>query len=206
MKDIILLKQGEVVLKGLNKRYFEQKLLANIRKRLKPLGNFRVYCVQSTVYVEPEDEAADMDEAFEAMRRVFGIIALTRAAACEKDEDAIFEKAREYLREDMLAAKSFKVETRRPDKSFHMTSIQLSQYVGGLLADAYPHTRVAVRHPELVVQLEVRASAAYVSSGGARGRRPGGGRNQFGPGYRAGECGAGRQKSQGSGPAGGQTW
>ena len=67
MKDIILLKQGEVVLKGLNKRYFEQKLLANIRKRLKQIGNFHVYCVQSTVYVEPEDESADMDAAFEAI-------------------------------------------------------------------------------------------------------------------------------------------
>ena len=162
LKDIILLKQGEVVLKGLNKRYFEQKLLANIRKRLKQIGNFRVYCVQSTVYVEPEDDAADMDEAFEAMRHVFGIIALTRAAACEKNEDAIFEKAREYLREDMENAASFKVETRRSDKSFHMTSIQLSQYVGGLLADAFPDTRVDVRHPELVVHLEVRDYAAYV--------------------------------------------
>ena len=118
MKDIILLKQGEVVLKGLNKRYFEQKLLANVRKRLKPLGNFHVYCVQSTVYVEPEDDAADMDAAFEAMKHVFGIIALTRAAACEKNEDAIFEKAREYLREDMENAASFKVESRRSDKSF----------------------------------------------------------------------------------------
>ena len=162
LKDIILLKQGEVVLKGLNKRYFEQKLLANIRKRLKQIGNFRVYCVQSTVYVEPEDDAADMDEAFEAMRHVFGIIALTRAAACEKNEDAIFEKAREYLREDMENAARFKVETRRSDKSFHMTSIQLSQYVGGLLADAFPDTRVDVRHPELVVHLEVRDYAAYV--------------------------------------------
>ncbi len=162
LNDIILLKQGEVVLKGLNKRYFEQKLLANIRKRLKQLGNFRVYCVQSTVYVEPEDESADMDAAFEAMRHVFGIIALTRAAACEKNEDAIFEKAREYLKEDMENAKSFKVETRRSDKSFHMTSIQLSQYVGGLLADAFPDTKVDVRHPELVVHLEVRDYAAYV--------------------------------------------
>ena len=162
MKDIILLKQGEVVLKGLNKRYFEQKLLTNVRKRLKPLGNFHVYCVQSTVYVEPEDDAADMDAAFEAMKHVFGIIALTRAAACEKNEDAIFEKAREYLREDMEGAESFKVETRRSDKSFHMTSIQLSQYVGGLLADAFPNTRVDVRHPELVVHLEVRDYAAYV--------------------------------------------
>ena len=162
MKDIILLKQGEVVLKGLNKRYFEQKLLTNVRKRLKPLGNFHVYCVQSTVYVEPEDDSADMDAAFEAMKHVFGVIALTRAAACEKNEDAIFEKAREYLREDMEGAESFKVETRRSDKSFHMTSIQLSQYVGGLLADAFPNTRVDVRHPELVVHLEVRDYAAYV--------------------------------------------
>ena len=162
MKDIILLKQGEVVLKGLNKRYFEQKLLTNVRKRLKPLGNFHVYCVQSTVYVEPEDDSADMDAAFEAMKHVFGIIALTRAAACEKNEDAIFEKAREYLREDMENAASFKVETRRSDKSFHMTSIQLSQYVGGLLAEAFPDTLVDVRHPELVVHLEVRDYAAYV--------------------------------------------
>ena len=162
MKDIRLLKQGEGVLKGLNNRYFEQKLLANVRTRLKPLGNFHVYCVQSTVYVEPEDDSADMDAAFEAMKHVFGIIALTRAAACEKNEDAIFEKAREYLREDMEGAESFKVETRRSDKSFHMTSIQLSQYVGGLLADAFPNTRVDVRHPELVVHLEVRDYAAYV--------------------------------------------
>ena len=169
MKDIILLKQGEVVLKGLNKRYFEQKLLANIRKRLKQIGAFRVYCVQSTVYVEPEDDSADMDAALEAMRHVFGIIALTRAAACEKNEDAIFEKAREYLREDMESARSFKVETRRSDKSFHMTSIQLSQYVGGLLADAFPDTRVDVHNPELVVHLEVRDYAAYVHAAPAPG-------------------------------------
>ena len=114
---MILLKQGEVVLKGLNRRYFEQKLVTNIRKRLKPMGDFHVYCVQSTVYVEPEDDFADMDAAFDALSKTFGVVALSRAAACEKDEDAIAKLAIEYLREDMENAASFKVETKRSDSS-----------------------------------------------------------------------------------------
>ena len=162
MNDIILLKLGEIVLKGLNRRSFEQKLMANVRRRLSHIGNFRVYCLQSTVYVEPESGNEDMDEAFEALKKVFGIINLTRAAGCEKDKDAIVKLAVEYLREDMLNAKSFKVESKRSDKSFPMTSIQLSQYVGGELAEAYPDTEVDVHNPELTVHIEVRDLAAYV--------------------------------------------
>ena len=162
MNDIILLKLGEIVLKGLNRRSFEQKLMANVRRRLSHIGNFRVYCLQSTVYVEPESGNEDMDEAFEALKKVFGIINLTRAAGCEKDKDAIVRLAVEYLREDMLNAKSFKVESKRSDKSFPMTSIQLSQYVGGELAEAYPDTEVDVHNPELTVHIEVRDLAAYV--------------------------------------------
>ena len=162
MKDIILLKQGEIVLKGLNKKYFEQKLITNVNRRLKGFGSFKVYTLQSTVYVEPLDEAADVAGAFEALKTVFGVIALTRAAACEKDADAIAAKAIEYLAEDMRGAKSFKVETRRSDKRFPMTSIQLSQYAGGLLAEAFPETKVDVHAPELIVNLEVRDLAAYV--------------------------------------------
>lgn len=162
MNDIILLKLGEIVLKGLNRRSFEQKLMANVRRRLSHIGNFRVYCLQSTVYVEPESENEDMDAAFKALKKVFGIINLTRAAGCEKDKDAIVRLAVEYLREDMLNAKSFKVESKRSDKSFPMTSIQLSQYVGGELAEAYPDTEVDVHNPELTVHIEVRDLAAYV--------------------------------------------
>ncbi|MEG1633004.1 MAG: tRNA uracil 4-sulfurtransferase ThiI [Oscillospiraceae bacterium] len=169
MKDMILLKQGEVVLKGLNKRFFEQKLLTNVKKRLKPIGKFHVYAVQSAVYVEPEDDDCDMDAAFEAMTKTFGVIALTRAAACEKNEDAIYERAKEYLKDAMQSAKSFKVETRRSDKSFHMTSVQLSQYVGNLLSDAYPDTVPDMHNPELVVHLEVRDYAAYVHAAPTQG-------------------------------------
>ncbi|MDY4635144.1 MAG: tRNA uracil 4-sulfurtransferase ThiI [Candidatus Limivicinus sp.] len=161
MNDIILLKLGEIVLKGLNRKSFEQKLMGNIRRRLAPLGNFRVYCLQSTVYVEGE-EGADMDAAFEAMQQVFGVISLSRAAPCEKNKEAIAKLAIEYLRDEMESARSFKVESKRSDKAFPMTSIELSQYVGGELADAYPDTAVDVHDPELTVHIEVRDLAAYV--------------------------------------------
>ena len=162
MNDIILLKLGEIILKGLNRRYFEQKLMANVRRRLAPIGKFRVYCIQSTVYVEAQEDGADIDAAIEALTRVFGIVAIVRAAACEKDKDAITRLAKEYLREDMERAKSFKVESKRSDKSFPMTSIELSQYVGGELNEAYPDVKVDVHEPELIVHIEVRDLAAYV--------------------------------------------
>ena len=162
MNDIILLKLGEIVLKGLNRKSFEQKLMSNVRRRLEPVGKFRVYCLQSTVYVEAQEDGADMDAAFEALKKVFGVIKLSRAAACEKDKDAIAKLAIEYLREDMERVRSFKVESKRSDKSFPMTSIELSQYVGGLLAEAYPNVQVDVHEPELTVHLEVRDLAAYV--------------------------------------------
>jgi len=162
MNDIILLKLGEIVLKGLNRKSFEQKLISNVKRRLAVIGKFKVYCLQSTIYVEAGDDAADMDAAFDALQKVFGVIKLSRASACEKDKDAIVELAKEYLREDMLRAKSFKVESKRSDKSFPMTSIELSQYVGGELADAFPNTVVDVHEPELIVHIEVRDLAAYV--------------------------------------------
>lgn len=161
MNDMILLKQGEIVLKGLNKRSFEQKLLSNIRKRLKRFGEFDVYSVQSTVYVEPKD-GADVDGAFESLQKVFGVVALSRAAACEKDKDKIVECAKTYLAGQMRCARSFKVETKRSDKAFPMTSIQVSQYVGGELSEAFPEVAVDVHDPELLVHVEIRDYAAYV--------------------------------------------
>ncbi|MCR5648288.1 MAG: tRNA 4-thiouridine(8) synthase ThiI [Oscillospiraceae bacterium] len=168
MNDIILLKQGEMVLKGLNKRIFEQKLMANVNRRLAQFGEWNVYCIQSTVYVEPKGEC-DMDGAFEAMKTVFGVAAVSRAAAAPKDADAIVETAKTYLADTLRAARSFKVESKRADKSFPMTSIQLSQYVGGELHDAFPHLTVDVHDPELVVNVEIRDLAAYVHAGGEPG-------------------------------------
>ena len=169
MNDMIILKLGEIVLKGLNRRSFEAKLLANVKRRLAAIGNFRAYCLQSVIYVEPADNEADVDAAFEALQKVFGVIKMTRAAGCAKDKDAIVALAKEYLREDLLNAGSFKVESKRSDKSFPMTSIELSQYVGGELAEAFPNTAVDVHDPELVVHIEVRDLQAYVHSAPVKG-------------------------------------
>ncbi len=162
MNEMILLKLGEMVLKGLNRRSFEDKLQANIYRRLNNLGQFRVYTRQSTTYVEPMTDACDMDGAWEALTRVFGVVGLSRARACEKDKNAILAAAREYLDDKLSAARTFKVETKRADKAFPMTSIQLSQYVGGELDELYPDLKVDVHHPELTVHIEVRDYAAFV--------------------------------------------
>ncbi|MBM6926398.1 THUMP domain-containing protein, partial [Pseudoflavonifractor phocaeensis] len=162
MNEIILLKLGELVLKGLNRRTFEDRLIANARRRLRPFGDFKVYSKQSTMYVEPKDDACDLDGAWEAMTRLFGVVGLSRARSCEKDADAMLNTAIEYLGDKLAAAHTFKVESKRADKSFPMTSIQLSQYVGGELDEKYPNLKVDVHHPELTVYLEVRDYAAYV--------------------------------------------
>ena len=162
MNEIILCKLGEVVLKGLNRRSFEMKLMSNIRRRTARFGKFRIYSKQSTIYVEPAEETCDLSGAYAACKQVFGIIAIARAVPCPKEKEAIFATAREYLGPALLAAKSFKVESKRSDKSFPMGSIQLSQWVGGALHDAFPHLTVDVHNPELTVYLEVREDAAYV--------------------------------------------
>ena len=162
MNEIILLKLGEVVLKGLNRRSFEDKLMSNIRRRLQHCGKFQVVSRQSTIYVEPAGEGCDMEEAYALCKRVFGVIAVTRARPCPKDKDAMVSCAKSYLGDQLARAKTFKVETKRSDKHFSMNSMEISQYVGGALHDAYLHLKVDVHDPELCVHVEVREKAAYV--------------------------------------------
>ena len=138
MKEIFLMKLGEIVLKGSNKRQFESRLRQNVRRRMKPYGNFDVYLMQSTVYVEPMDELCDVDGAWEACRSIFGVVSLCRCRPCEKNVDAIFEAVEAYLGDELDCAKSFKVESRRSAKAFPMTSIALSQAIGGRRAEAHP--------------------------------------------------------------------
>ena len=161
MQEIILCKLGEVVLKGLNRRSFEMKLMSNIRRRTQKFGKFRIYSRQSTIYVEPVGQC-NLAGAYDACKKVFGLIAITKAVPCEKSKEAILETAKLYLGDALGAAGSFKVETKRADKTFPMSSIQVSQWVGGMLHDAFPHLTVDVHHPALTVYVEIREDAAYV--------------------------------------------
>ena len=162
MHEIILCKLGEVVLKGLNRHSFETKLMSNIRRRTQKFGKFKIYSRQSTIYVEPVGEDCDLAGAYAACKQVFGLIAITKAVPCEKSKEAILETAKAYLGGELQKAKSFKVETKRADKSFPMGSIEISQWVGGMLHDVFPHLKVDVHAPELTVYVEVREDAAYV--------------------------------------------
>ena len=162
MKEIFLLKLGEIVLKGANKRQFENRLRQNVRRRMKAYGNFDVYIMQSTVYVEPMDDECDVDGAWEACSSIFGVVSLCRCRPCEKNLDAIFEAVENYLGDDLDCARTFKVESRRSDKRFPLTSIQLSQEIGGRLAEAHPTVEVDVHKPEYTVYVEIRDLAAYV--------------------------------------------
>ena len=169
MNDMILLKPGELVLKGLNRHFFEDRLRANVERRLKGLGHFRITSVQSTIYVEPLSDYADMDEAYRRCKQVFGIVTVCRAAACPKDEAEIAKTAVEYLHDELAGAKSYKVESRRSDKSFHLGSIQLSQYVAGVIGEAFPELPADMHNPDVEVRVEVREQAAYVHAGGEPG-------------------------------------
>ncbi|MCI8809334.1 MAG: tRNA 4-thiouridine(8) synthase ThiI [Oscillibacter sp.] len=160
--ETLLLKLGEVVLKGQNRRAFEDRLTSNVRRRLKGLGSFQIYLRQSTIYVEPVSESCDMDAAWTACGQVFGVVSVARAVPCEKTVEAVVETAKTYLADAFAAAKSFKVESKRADKNFPMNSIQISQAVGGELAEAFPNVAVDVHRPDLTVFVEIREKYAYV--------------------------------------------
>ena len=163
MNDIILLKLGELVLKGLNRHNFEEKLMSNARRRLQSCGGrFKVTTKQSITYVEPMEDSCDMDAAFEAMKKIFGAVGVCRCRACEKDKDVMLSAIQEFLAPQLAAAKTFKVECKRSDKAFPLNSIQLAQYLGGELDELYPHLTAEMHHPDLTVYVEVRDDAAFI--------------------------------------------
>ena len=169
MKEIILIKDGELALKGLNRRSFEDKMVATIRRRLKNLGKVTVERAQSTIYIKPQDDDFDFAEALERMGRIFGIAAFSRACVCEKNMDDILSKAPEYLADTLRNIKTYKVEAKRADKAFPLKSPEICREVGGALLRAFPHLRVDVHNPDEVITVEVRDYAAYIRGGQIKG-------------------------------------
>lgn len=166
MREILLCKYGEIVLKGANKRYFEDILCKELRKRAKKHGNFEISRAQSTIYVKPLDDFADIDGMYDSAMKTFGIAAIGRAAVCKKDIEDIKRVAREYIPEFLEGKKTFKVEGKRSDKTFPYNSMQLAELIGGEILEAtHGKVRVDVHHPDVVVKVEIREQAAYVHAG-----------------------------------------
>ena len=162
MREIIMGYQGEMSLKGLNRNQFESAMMKILRYRLKTVGRFKVYCTQSTFYMEPEEEDIDMDLAFDRVRTVFGLAALSRAVVCEKDFDTICQTAEDYLGGSLHGIRTFKVEARRSDKTYPMTSPELMRELGAYLLGKHNYLKVDVRNPQFKVIVEIRDYGAYI--------------------------------------------
>ena len=169
MKEVILIKNGEIVLKGLNRNNFEDVMVKNIRNRLKQIGKCSIVKAQSTIFIEPDDESFDFEEGLDAISKVFGIAAFSRAAAVEKDLNTIISSAVSYLGDTLSGVKTFKVESKRADKKFPYKSPEISAAVGGALLKKYNHLRVDVHNPDAVVMIEIRDKAAYIHCGQIKG-------------------------------------
>lgn len=163
MKEIVMVKYGEIALKGLNKSTFEDMLQKNIKRRLKDLGQFEYFRKQSTIYVTPP-EGADMDVIVKRLSYIFGIGAIQRCAVFPKDFAAVAEGAEEYLRSALECAKTFKVEAKRSDKAFPMKTPDIQQELGGVVLSHFPHLKVDVHDPEVTVRLEIRDNGAYLGA------------------------------------------
>ena len=161
MKEVILLKSGEIALKGLNRNTFEDIMIKNCKRALYGLGEFAFSKAQSTTYVQPKGEA-DISEAVERLSRVFGIAALCSACVVEKDFAAIKQAAETYLVNQLNSARTFKVTAKRADKKFEMNSPQICTELGGYLLERFPHLKVDVENPEVLVTVEIRDFGAYV--------------------------------------------
>ncbi len=161
MNEMLLLKYGEIALKGLNKKSFEDVLIKNIKRRLRYLGGFEYTRAQSTLYIKPKEDA-DIDEAVDKLKKVFGVTKICRAIVCTKDFSDIAKNAVEYLKDTLLRSKTFKVEAKRADKNFCMTSPELQKELGAKILEAYGHLSVNVHEPQVTVTVEIREENAFV--------------------------------------------
>ena len=165
IREVILCKFGEVVLKGANRQTFESQLIKELRRRASPHGVFKISFKQSTVYVEPQDEFCDMDGMYEAAKKVFGIVGVNRAAVCEKNMESIMAIAREYLPEKLAGKRTFKVDAKRSDKRFPLKSPEISREIGGVILSTVRGIKVDVHNPDVVVTVEVRDDNAFIRAG-----------------------------------------
>lgn len=169
MKEVILLKNGEIALKGLNRRTFEDQLIKNLRHRLSALGSWQFSAAQSTVTAIPQDAFCDMDAAAEICEKVFGFVGYSKALMVEKDMDVFRAVTADYLRDALAGAKTFKVCAKRADKKFPLTSPEICMEMGGVILSAFPHLTVDVHNPDVTVNIEVRDKAAFIHGNQQKG-------------------------------------
>ncbi|MGE4283821.1 MAG: tRNA uracil 4-sulfurtransferase ThiI [Clostridia bacterium] len=162
MEELVLVKYGEIILKGLNRPLFEERLIKNIKNSLRGLGKIKVSKAQATTYIEPLSDDVNIAKIIERLKKVFGIVSISRVAKVDKDLELIKKKSIEYLQPALSQIKTFKVETKRADKKFQLKSPEISREVGGYILSQFSHLSVDVHNPDIVVNVEIRDTSAYV--------------------------------------------
>ncbi|MBR2404504.1 MAG: tRNA 4-thiouridine(8) synthase ThiI, partial [Clostridia bacterium] len=155
MNRIVLVRYGEIILKGMNRPVFESLLVKNIKKALKDECPLNIHWAQATIYIEPEDDSC-VESIVEKLKRVFGIVSIVVAYPAPKDIDKLEQTLADNFSAELSAASTFKVIAKRSDKTFHMTSPQICEEIGGRLLERFPNLSVDVHSPEVNVYVEIR--------------------------------------------------
>lgn len=165
MKKVILVRYGEIILKGLNRPVFEDKLVANIKKALYGMGKVDISKSQARIYVEPKEEGYDFEAAMDRMIKVFGIVSVSPVWKIDTDLEEMKKWSLELVRDlvDRKGLMTFKVETKRGNKRFPMESPQISMELGAHLLENIPSLKVDVHHPSFQLFVEVRESTYLYS-------------------------------------------
>lgn len=169
IREVILCKYGEVILKGANRNIFEVTLAKELRYRAAHFGKFKISYAQSTMYIEPQDADADIDGMYEQAKRTFGFNGVTRAAVADKNMDDIIRTVKEYLPERLEGHRSFRCEAKRSDKRFPLKSPEIAGLCGEAILDIAPHLKVDLSSPDITVRIEIRENAAYIHAGQEKG-------------------------------------
>jgi len=154
MQDILLIKYGELALKGDNRSFFENKLIKNIKHALSDFKKVKVEKTHGRIYVECD---GDIEEVIERLKKVFGIVGITKAKKTDLNLDEIFKAAVELMKGH--EGKTFKVETKRPNKSFPYNSMEVSRRVGAAVLKNVKNLKVDVHNPDVLLMVEIREMA-----------------------------------------------
>ena len=166
MYNIAIVKYGEIGVKGKNRYIFENKLIKNIKNMLSPIGKFNVYKEYGRIYVDLGEYSEDYEEVLEEIKKVFGVVGVCPGVRAEKDYDKLKELALRLLEEKIEdGSKSFKVASRRGDKSLELTSQEMSRDIAGFLVyNVKDRIKVDVRNPETTIHCEYRQNHVMVYS------------------------------------------
>ena len=169
MDRVLLVRYGEIILKGMNRPIFENALINNIKYRLRGDGKVKIYKSQATIYIEPQEGDEQTDIICEKLKKIFGIVSIVTAYKAEKSLQGIFDIIPDSIGDVLQNAKTFKVEAKRSDKKFPLKSPEICDEVGGFILENYPHIKVDVHNPDVVVHAEIRDDNAFVHTGRQKG-------------------------------------